>query len=79
MVFIYFSAPTVYHNVSMDDSVMECELFGPILPVITVSHYKEAIKIIKSKEKALTMYIFSNTNSVSSIFLANLLDEKNTR
>ena len=61
---VYVSAPTVYQDVSMDDIAMQSELFGPILPVITVADYEEAIKIIRSQEKPLSMYIFSNSNNV---------------
>ena len=43
---------------------MQSELFGPILPIITVADHEEAIKIINNSEKPLSMYIFSNTNQV---------------
>lgn len=42
-----------------NDSVMKDELFGPILPICTVSNVEGAIKLINSKEKPLSLYIFS--------------------
>jgi len=36
-------------DVSPDDSLMREELFGPILPVVTVNSVDEAIALINSK------------------------------
>ena len=44
---------------SLDDPVMQHEIFGPILPILTVESVDEAIDIIKSKPKPLSLYIFS--------------------
>lgn len=41
----YF-APTVVRNVTNDDSLMKGEIFGPILPIITIKSHKEAIDYI---------------------------------
>lgn len=60
---------TCYTNVTMDDSVMEQELFGPILPVITVNSTQEAISIINSRDKPLAIYVFSNSNKVIDSFI----------
>ena len=49
----------VIANVSLDDPVMQEELFGPILPIVTVESVKEAIDVIKSRPKPLSMYIFT--------------------
>ena len=49
----------VIANVSLEDPVMQEELFGPILPIVTVESVKEAIDVIKSRPKPLSMYIFT--------------------
>lgn len=54
-----FIEPTVLTNVSPSDAVMKEEIFGPILPIITVKDQDEAIKFINSRECPLTLYIFS--------------------
>ncbi|CAK8695718.1 unnamed protein product [Clavelina lepadiformis] len=59
-----YIAPTVYKNVTMDDEVMASEIFGPILPIITVANEDEATKIINRQEKPLALYIFSNKPQV---------------
>ena len=55
-----YIAPTVLRNVSPDSPIMEEEIFGPILPVLTFANMDEAIDIINSKDKPLALYVFSN-------------------
>ncbi|CAG7818931.1 unnamed protein product [Allacma fusca] len=53
--------PTIVVNVNPDnDALMQEEIFGPILPIISCSSITEAIRIIRSKPKPLALYIFSN-------------------
>ena len=54
--------PTLLSNVSMESRVMEEEIFGPILPMITYKELDKAIEIINSKEKPLALYVFSSSN-----------------
>ena len=44
-----FISPTVMIGVTKDDRVMQEEIFGPILPIITVSGYKEAIEFVNER------------------------------
>jgi len=46
-------------NITEDDPVMQEEIFGPILPIVTVESVNEAIDFIKRKPKPLSLYIFS--------------------
>lgn len=60
--------PTVVTGVTLDDPLMTEEIFGPILPIYTVDSVDEAISIINSKEKPLTLYVFtSNDNNFAKI------------
>lgn len=43
---------------------MNEEIFGPVLPIITVSGVDEAIQFINDREKPLVVYIFSSDNKV---------------
>ncbi len=52
-------APTVMDNVSWDDAVMQEEIFGPVLPVLTYDNLDEAIKEISERQKPLALYMFS--------------------
>jgi aldehyde dehydrogenase (NAD+) len=59
-----YIAPTVLENVSLTDSVMQEEIFGPILPVIEYTDITEAIALINSKSKPLALYLFSNNKNL---------------
>ena len=54
-----YIAPTILDNVSLDDPVMQEEIFGPVLPVITVDSMDHAISIITARPKPLAMYLFT--------------------
>lgn len=59
----YFE-PTVMDEVSFDDKVMEDEIFGPILPIITYGDLDSAIHQIKSLPKPLSCYVFTNRKQI---------------
>jgi aldehyde dehydrogenase (NAD+) len=50
---------------------MEEEIFGPILPVLPVSNFKEAIEFINSGAKPLASYLFSNNKSIQDEFITS--------
>ncbi|HEX8617480.1 MAG TPA: aldehyde dehydrogenase family protein [Thermoanaerobaculia bacterium] len=57
-------APTVLTDVPPDAAVMQEEIFGPILPVLTYRSLDEAFAIINGKEHPLVLYIFSRAKKV---------------
>ncbi len=52
--------PTLLDNVSTDATIMQEEIFGPLLPMITFEHEEEFVSFIKSREKPLALYYFGN-------------------
>jgi len=58
-------APTVLDRVTFNDAVMKEEIFGPVLPVITVSSVEEAIQIVNSRPKPLALYAFGKDAAVT--------------
>ncbi len=52
-------APTILDDVSPESPVMNEEIFGPVLPVLTYDNFDDAIRFIKKREKPLALYIFS--------------------
>ncbi|MCG8321865.1 MAG: aldehyde dehydrogenase [Cytophagales bacterium] len=64
--------PTVLNNVTLGDDVMQDEIFGPILPVVEYETIDEAFEIIKSFEKPLAAYLFSNNNKIKDRFLSEI-------
>lgn len=59
-----FSAPTVVVDVTEDDVLMQEEIFGPILPIVTVDSVEKGIEFLNGREKPLALYVFSNDSSV---------------
>ncbi|MDC8832187.1 aldehyde dehydrogenase family protein [Alteromonas gilva] len=57
-------APTVILNPDIESTVMQEEIFGPVLPVIEVSSISEAFDFIKRRAKPLAAYLFSEKPDV---------------
>ena len=57
-------APTVLGNVSADAPIMQEEIFGPVLPMLTYKTLDEAIDFINKREKPLVSYVFSRSRRV---------------
>ncbi len=53
--------PTVMRGVTLDDPVMQEEIFGPVLPVITWNTFDEALNVIRSFPSPLACYVFSTS------------------
>lgn len=56
-----FIEPTILSKVSPKLKIMEDEIFGPLLPLITYQNIQEAIDFINSRPKPLALYIFSKS------------------
>lgn len=52
-------APTLLDETDPESPVMQEEIFGPILPMITWKDFDEAVDFVRSREKPLALYIFS--------------------
>jgi aldehyde dehydrogenase (NAD+) len=56
--------PTVIVDPDVDESLMRDEIFGPILPVVTVQSLDEAITFVNSRPKPLAAYLFTKSKAV---------------
>ena len=52
-------APTVLDRVTWEDPVMQEEIFGPILPVLTYRNFEEIFGLLADRPKPLALYLFS--------------------
>ncbi|CAH9103300.1 unnamed protein product [Cuscuta epithymum] len=59
-----FMGPTVLVDPPLDASVMTEEIFGPILPIITMNGIEDSIEFINSRPKPLTIYCFTNNENL---------------
>src|SRR6516225_8562089 len=64
--------PTIVYPVSWDDRIMEDEVFGPILPVLTYRTLDEAFGRISAKPHPLSAYIFSQDQATIDRFTSEL-------
>ncbi|ODN04714.1 Aldehyde dehydrogenase family 3 member B1 [Orchesella cincta] len=64
-----FISPTVVADIKETDSLMTEELFGPILPIITVNSKEEALRFIKARPKPLALYVFSRSQNTLDYFI----------
>lgn len=60
--------PTILHEVNWDDVVMQEEIFGPILPVITFNNFNEALLKIAERDKPLAAYLFTDNSEEKEHF-----------
>lgn len=61
-----YIAPTILCNVKPTAAIMLEEIFGPLLPVISVNNMEEAVTFINAREKPLALYLFSNDKKIQN-------------
>ncbi|WP_206531760.1 aldehyde dehydrogenase family protein [Sphingobacterium sp. DR205] len=61
--------PTILYPSTWEDPALQQEIFGPVLPVMVYSDFKEIVDIIKRKPKSLSAYIFSKNQENIDYFL----------
>ncbi|GAA0892147.1 aldehyde dehydrogenase family protein [Fulvivirga kasyanovii] len=66
-----FIPPTILTGVSENATVMEEEIFGPVLPIQTYDKIEEAIEFINGKPKPLALYYFGRHSSNKKLILNN--------
>ena len=66
-----FIEPTVVSNLPEEASLLQEEIFGPILPIKTYKTTQEAIDYINSKEKPLALYIYSKSKKNTDFIISN--------
>jgi aldehyde dehydrogenase (NAD+) len=57
--------PTVMTDVTWEDAVMQEEIFGPILPVLTYDDPEQAIGIIEARPRPLALYLYTEDKTVA--------------
>ncbi|MEO8933610.1 MAG: aldehyde dehydrogenase [Xanthomarina sp.] len=62
-----YISPTIIDKVKPDFLIMQEEIFGPILPVMTFEHIDETIEYINKNEKSLAFYYFGKNGNAKDI------------
>ena len=55
-----FIEPTLMDNINLDGGIMNDEIFGPLLPIISFTGMEEALQIIARHKNPLAFYLFTN-------------------
>ena len=61
--------PTLVLNPTWESTIMQEEIFGPILPILFYDNFNDAIQQIKTKEKPLAAYLFTENSKYKAQFL----------
>lgn len=56
-------APAIMTHVTFDAPVMQEEIFGPVLPVLTYKNFDELMLLLKKRPKPLAQYLFSSNKA----------------
>ncbi|CAK9164539.1 unnamed protein product, partial [Ilex paraguariensis] len=62
-------APTILLDVPEDSLIMNEEIFGPLLPILTVDKVEASFGMINSRDKPLAAYLFSNKKKLKEEFV----------
>ena len=60
--------PTFVVNPLNKSSMLNDEIFGPVLPIVTVQSLDQAVKLIRAKENPLGAYVFTRDSKISEGF-----------
>jgi len=65
-----YVAPTIITGVKPEYPVMQEEIFGPVLPVITFTDFSDVYSVIGKNPKSLAAYIFTTSKKLAAEFLS---------
>lgn len=57
-------SPALVVDPPADSALMQEEIFGPILPILTVASLDDAIEYVRARPKPLALYLFTNDSDV---------------
>lgn len=65
-----YMAPTLLSGVTTQMAIMQDEIFGPVLPILTFDSINEPVGYIQSGEKPLALYVFSQDSQATEEILS---------
>jgi aldehyde dehydrogenase (NAD+) len=68
----HYLDPTLLYPITWEDKIMEDEIFGPILPILTFKSFDEAMKRMDATPRALAGFIFSRDQKTIDRFVGEL-------
>ncbi|KAG9012565.1 hypothetical protein FRB94_005500 [Tulasnella sp. JGI-2019a] len=68
-----FFAPTIVKDVKLDHPLMKTEILGPILPIVPVESYKEALDYTNAGDHPLALYVYTDNAALREEIIANTM------
>lgn len=62
-----YIAPTLLDEVNPDSPIMQEEIFGPLLPILTFDHIDQAVTFVNSRKKPLAFYYFGKNRQAQDV------------
>jgi aldehyde dehydrogenase (NAD+) len=67
-----FIAPTLVDNVSLEHPLMQEEIFGPILPIITWKTYDDILNVTRKHRYPLALYLYTNSSKTEDFVVEHI-------
>lgn len=67
-----FIAPTLIDEVDMEHPIMQEEIFGPILPILTYKDISDVIDIVRKNPYPLALYLFTENKTIKNYIIENI-------
>ena len=67
-----FIEPTIMTGIHPDAKIMQDEIFGPILPILTYESKEEALEVIQKNPNPLAFYVFTENKEDEDYWLTNV-------
>ncbi|MDR7857041.1 aldehyde dehydrogenase [Tissierella sp.] len=67
-----YIAPTIIDGIDLDSAIMQEEIFGPILPVMTYKDTDQIIKVVRKNRYPLALYLFTNDKELEDFIIERI-------
>jgi aldehyde dehydrogenase (NAD+) len=67
-----FISPTIIDGITWESKIMQEEIFGPLLPVMTFEDLGEVVETLVKREKPLALYLYTTDKSSEEIIINNV-------
>lgn len=69
---LLFIEPTILENIQLNASIMQDEIFGPVLPIIGFNNKAAAMEIIRQHQNPLAFYVFTSSSEKEKDWLESI-------
>ena len=67
-----YISPTIIDEITWDSPIMQEEIFGPLMPILTFENIKEVVKELSKREKPLALYLFTTDKASEDLIINNV-------